>query len=83
MDVRVEEGRLIEVPTPGATRIDRRAFGEFIGPGGEMASYALGWVTGTSPPAARITIGIERRQLWWGDVFTPPRSPATAATRSS
>ena len=32
MEVRVEEGRLVEVPTPGATGMERRAFGEFVEP---------------------------------------------------
>ena len=58
VDVVVEEGRLVEVPTPGASGTDRRAFGEFIGPRGELASYALGWATDTEPLAGRITIGI-------------------------
>ena len=58
MDVVVEEGRLVEVPTPGASGVDRRAFGEFVGPRGELASYALGWATDADPPAGRITIGI-------------------------
>jgi hypothetical protein len=56
--VRVIEGRLVEIPTSDATGMDRRAFGEFIGPGGELASYAFGWTTGANPHAARMTVGI-------------------------
>ena len=58
VEVRVEEGRLIEVPAPGATGMDRRAFGEFVSARGELASYAFGWTTGADPRAGRITIGI-------------------------
>ena len=58
MDVRIEEGRLIETATPGADGMERRAFGEFVGPHGELASYALGWTTGTKEQSGRITIGI-------------------------
>lgn len=38
--------------------MDRRAFGEFVGPEGELASYALGWVTGDPQHVGRISIGI-------------------------
>src|SRR5215468_612331 len=38
--------------------MDRRAFGEFVGPGGELASYAVGWTTGSDPHVARLSIGI-------------------------
>lgn len=58
MDVQVIEGRLVEAPTAEATGMDRRAFGEFVGPGGELASYALGWTTGASTHIARLSIGI-------------------------
>ena len=58
MTVSVREGRLSEVPTAAATGMDRRAFGEFEGPRGELASYALGWATDTEPRAARLTVGI-------------------------
>ncbi|AYF77935.1 hypothetical protein D7D52_33590 [Nocardia yunnanensis] len=58
MDVQVIPGRLIEVPSPDATGMDRRAFGEFIGPRGELASYAFGWTTGADPHAGRFSIGI-------------------------
>ena len=58
MDVVVEEGRLVEVPTSGASGIERRAFGEFVGPRGELASYALGWSTDADPRVGRMTIGI-------------------------
>lgn len=58
VDVRIIEGRLIEVPTSDARGMDRRAFGEFIGPGGELASYAVGWTTGDDH--GRVTVGIGR-----------------------
>jgi hypothetical protein len=58
VEVIVEEGRLVEVPTAGATGMERRAFGEFVGPRGELASYAFGWATDTDPRAGRMTIGI-------------------------
>ncbi|MEC3957659.1 hypothetical protein VMT65_31815 [Nocardia sp. CDC153] len=58
MNVRVIPGKLIEVPTADATGMDRRAFGEFTGPNGELASYALGWTTGAEPHVGRITVGI-------------------------
>ncbi len=38
--------------------MDRRAFGEFVGPGGELASYAFGWTVGSLPRVARLSIGI-------------------------
>jgi hypothetical protein len=56
--VTVDEGRLLESPTAGATGVDRRAFGEFVGPRGELASYAFGWVTDADPHVGRISIGI-------------------------
>ncbi|MFE3194918.1 hypothetical protein ACFXHA_38340 [Nocardia sp. NPDC059240] len=58
MKVQVIPGRLLEVPTADVTGMDRRAFGEFIGPGGELASYAFGWTTGADPHAGRFSIGI-------------------------
>jgi hypothetical protein len=58
MEFGVQEGRLIEVPTGGATGMERRAFGEFVGAHGELASYAFGWRTDTRPRAGRMTIGI-------------------------
>jgi hypothetical protein len=38
--------------------MDRRVFGEFVGPRGELASYAFGWTTGSEPHVARLSIGI-------------------------
>jgi hypothetical protein len=38
VEIQVIEGRLVEAPTAGATGMDRRAFGEFVGPRGELAS---------------------------------------------
>lgn len=58
MDVQVLEGRLIEAPTADVTGMDRRAFGEFVGPRGELASYAFGWTTGADPHVARLSVGI-------------------------
>jgi len=58
MVVQLVEGRLVEAPTAEATGMDRRAFGEFIGPRGELASYAFGWTTGSEPPVAAMSIGI-------------------------
>jgi hypothetical protein len=58
VNIQVLEGRLVEVPTADVTGMDRRAFGEFVGPGGELASYAFGWTTGSDPHAARLSIGI-------------------------
>ncbi len=58
MRIRVEEGRLVEVPTPGATGMDRRAFGEFESARGELASYAFGWSTDPEATEGRLTIGI-------------------------
>ncbi|MGI8335162.1 hypothetical protein ACRYCC_34880 [Actinomadura scrupuli] len=58
MDVQVLEGSFVEVPTADAMGMDRRAFGEFVGPQGELASYAFGWTTGPVPHLARLSIGI-------------------------
>ncbi|MGW5386395.1 hypothetical protein [Nocardia sp. NPDC003963] len=58
MHVQVVPGETVEVPTPDATGMDRRAFGEFIGPQGELASYAFGWTTGADPHIARFSVGI-------------------------
>lgn len=58
MDIQVLEGRFVEVPTSEADGMDRRAFGEFVGPRGELASYAFGWTTGSEPHVARLSIGI-------------------------
>ena len=57
-EIIVEEGRLIEVPTPGATGMERRAFGEFVGPRGELASYAFGWSSDADPRMGRLSVGI-------------------------
>ena len=58
VDTQVLERSLVEVPTSAVTGMDRRAFGEFIGPQGELASYAFGWTTGADPHIARLTVGI-------------------------
>src|SRR3954466_15562508 len=38
--------------------MDRRAFGGFVGPRGELASYAFGWTTGSERRIARLSVGI-------------------------
>jgi hypothetical protein len=58
MDIRVAEGQFVEVPAADASGMDRRAFGEFVGSQGEMASYALGWTTGHEHREGLISIGI-------------------------
>jgi hypothetical protein len=55
---RVVEGRLVEVPAPGARGMERRAFGEFESHRGELASYALGWTAGGAERIGRLTIGL-------------------------
>lgn len=52
------EGSFVEVPTSDASGMDRRAFGEFVSPRGEMASYAFGWTTADDRHIGRMTIGI-------------------------
>ncbi|GAA2710929.1 hypothetical protein Apa02nite_083420 [Actinoplanes palleronii] len=58
VEIQVVEGALVEVPTADVTGMDRRAFGEFVSPRGEMASYAFGWTTGADPHVGHLTIGI-------------------------
>jgi hypothetical protein len=58
VDIKVLEGALVQVPTNAVKGMDRRAFGEFIGPQGELASYAFGWTTGSDPHVARLSVGI-------------------------
>lgn len=58
MEVRVIEGPLAEAPTPDASGMQRTAFGEFVGPGGERASYALGWTAGPDDHVGHLTVGI-------------------------
>jgi hypothetical protein len=67
MTIEVEEGRLLETATPDATGMERRAFGEFVGPHGELASYAFGWTTGgDGPNEGRLTVGIGAGNLGGG-----------------
>jgi hypothetical protein len=54
---RVVPGRVIENAVESGG-VDRRTFGEFIGPQGEIAAYAIGWRTDVHPPAGRVTVGI-------------------------
>lgn len=56
-DAIVTEGRLVEAPSPDAKHMDRRAFGEFESPRGELASYAFGWGTELDPQRGRLTLG--------------------------
>lgn len=58
MGTRVVEGRTSAAPGDNGTGTDRRAFGEFIGPQGELASYAFGWCTCGEHDSAFITVGI-------------------------
>jgi hypothetical protein len=58
MRATVTPGELSAYPTGDATGMERRAHGEFVGPGGELASYALGWRTDTDPQEGRLTVGI-------------------------
>jgi hypothetical protein len=58
VEVSVQEGRLLELPTPAASGVERRAFGEFVGYRGELASYALGWASDADPRVGRMTVGI-------------------------
>jgi len=52
MAVTIEEGWLVELPMPEASDTERRALGEFAGPGGEPASCAIGSTTGAEPHVA-------------------------------
>jgi hypothetical protein len=54
----VQEDALVEVPAVGVVGRGRRAFGEFVGPRGELATYAFGWTTSSHPHVARLSIGI-------------------------
>ncbi len=56
MSLKVIEGRLTE--TRVGAGVERRAFGEFVGPHGELASYAFGWTTESEHHVARLTVGI-------------------------
>ncbi|MET8282191.1 hypothetical protein [Micromonospora sp. NPDC005174] len=56
MNPKVIEGRLTE--TQAGSGVERRAFGEFVGPRGELASYAFGWTTNSEHHHARLTVGI-------------------------
>ena len=47
MNLKVIEGRLTEMQV--GVGVERRAFGEFVGPHGELASYAFGWTTESEP----------------------------------
>ncbi|MDQ3721661.1 MAG: hypothetical protein M3376_01020 [Actinomycetota bacterium] len=95
METNIEEGRLVELPTPEATGMQRRAFGEFVGIGGELASYALGWTTGAERHVAHKTIGIGagnaggatfHAELFSSDdgyAFAPSTSPSNRCRRAA
>jgi hypothetical protein len=53
VNLKVIEGRMTL-----ATGVERRAFGEFVGPQGELASYAFGWTPDSEDHVARLTVGI-------------------------
>ena len=48
---------MVERPTPDAGGMERRAYGEFVGPNGELASYAIGWTTGADHGLISVGIG--------------------------
>jgi len=54
----VEEGRLSERSCPDCEHTERRAFGEFVSPRGDLASYAIGWTSGHEEVCGWMTIGI-------------------------
>lgn len=54
VSIKVTEGQFVETTT--AEGHDLRVFGEFIGPRGDFASYAFGWVSGAD--AGRVSVGI-------------------------
>jgi hypothetical protein len=56
VNLTVIEGRLTE--TQVGAGLERRAFGEFVGHRGELASYAFGWTTEAEDHFARLTVGI-------------------------
>lgn len=56
MNLKVIEGLL--TGTQVGAGVERRAFGEFVGSGGELASYAFGWSTESEHHVARLTVGI-------------------------
>ncbi len=58
VEVGVEEGRLVEFSPPDFSVVARRAFGEFTGANGELASYALGWTTRADDLEGRLTVAI-------------------------
>jgi hypothetical protein len=78
------------VPTTEVMGMDRRAFGEFVGPRGELASYAFGWNTGSQPHVARLSIGIGVGKpgggtfhVWYSSIRTAMRShsPTSGSSR--
>ncbi|GIF76110.1 hypothetical protein [Asanoa siamensis] len=56
--MKIIEGDLREAPNCDASGVDRRAFGEFVSPRGELASYAFGWIAGIEPRVGSMTVGI-------------------------
>lgn len=66
MEVDVREGQLTEHQLADGNGIERRAHGEFVGPRGELASYAFGWVSDADPREARLSVGIGSGNLGGG-----------------
>jgi len=56
--MKVDPGRMTKTPTADASGMERRAHGEFVGPDGALASYALGWTTGGDERVGKLTVGI-------------------------
>jgi len=84
VEIQVLEGALVEVATADVTGMDRRAFGEFVGPRGELASYALGWTTGSDPHVARLSVGIGAGNPGGGtSTFSTCRPAAARHARAS
>jgi uncharacterized protein YfiM (DUF2279 family) len=66
MQPRVLEGDLQDAPTRDGGGLEHRAFGEFVGPRGELASYALGWSADADPHVARLSVGIGAGNAYGG-----------------
>jgi len=82
MAVTIEEGRLVELPMPEASDTERRALGEFAGPGGEPASCAIGLTTGAEPHVARMTTGIGAGVARCARAQPSPSSASSRATHA-
>ena len=58
-----------------------KMFGEFVGPRGELASYAFGWTTGSEPHVAALSIGIGAGNPGGGNDCTSHRRQNSGQTR--